>query len=595
MKAQVSRESGSGDQMDCNLPVGEQGLAARISGTITRRWDVLVILALAVLLWLPRLSGPIDLRYDAGVYYLLGTSLATGHGYRIPSEPGSPEALQYPPLLPAIVATYERALRTTDYTVVGPWLRTSYALLFLTYGLAVLALARRYLRPKLALVAALLCLLHYQSIFLSDLLFAELPFAVLAVGFALVAGSAREPLRPWLREMTAFAFAAAGFLLRTAGVALLAAWVLEALSRKRWRLAIARGALALVPIMAWQAYVARVRTSDEYRHPAYEYQRASYQYYNVSYAENALLIDPFQPELGRVGPGALATRLTTNLPELVAAVGEAVSTSATQWRQLLGKTQHKLLGRPLIPLNAVFVGILMLSAFIIVGLVLLAWRRAWLMAFILLGSIALVWTTPWPAQFSRYLAPLTAFVDICLVLAWSQISGAVRARVLGRAGILLRAALVGVLALAFTMETYTALRLFHARQLPDGIVFDPKRHGGYRLFAHEESWRAWEKAVAWISINAPQDGIIATTAPHFCYLLTGRRAVLPPMESDPLRARRLLDAVPVSNVIIDKLEFLDVSRRYARPAVETNLSEWRLVYSVDGTQTYARTIGPQGH
>src|SRR5215813_188042 len=90
--------------------------------TVTRWWGEAVVVAIAFLLWVPRLSGPIDLRWDAGVYYVLGTSLATGQGYRLLSEPGSPEAVQYPPLLPAIVAVCQRALGSTDTTVVAPWL-----------------------------------------------------------------------------------------------------------------------------------------------------------------------------------------------------------------------------------------------------------------------------------------------------------------------------------------------------------------------------------------------------------------------------------------------------------------------------------------
>src|SRR3982750_3130125 len=87
---------------------------------IARYWPQGIVIALAVLLWAPRLTGPIDLRWDAGVYYVLGTSLATGHGYRILSEPGSPEAVQYPPLLPAIVALYARAFGSIDPAVIGP-------------------------------------------------------------------------------------------------------------------------------------------------------------------------------------------------------------------------------------------------------------------------------------------------------------------------------------------------------------------------------------------------------------------------------------------------------------------------------------------
>src|SRR5215831_15616924 len=98
---------------------------SRLGNAIARHWGEAIVVALALLVWVPRLSGPIDLRWDGGVYYLLGTSLAQGHGYRIPSEPGSPEALQYPPLLPAVVALHQRALGTTNVDTVGPWLRKS--------------------------------------------------------------------------------------------------------------------------------------------------------------------------------------------------------------------------------------------------------------------------------------------------------------------------------------------------------------------------------------------------------------------------------------------------------------------------------------
>jgi hypothetical protein len=58
----------------------------------------IVLIALALLLWAPRLRGPLDLRWDGAVYYVLGTSLAEGKGYRLLNEPGEVEAVQYPPL-----------------------------------------------------------------------------------------------------------------------------------------------------------------------------------------------------------------------------------------------------------------------------------------------------------------------------------------------------------------------------------------------------------------------------------------------------------------------------------------------------------------
>ena len=63
------------------------------------------------------------------------------------------------------------------------------------------------------------------------------------------------------------------------------------------------------------------------------------------------------------------------------------------------------------------------------------------------------------------------------------------------------------------------------------------------------------------------------------------------MEPDPARARRLLEAVPVSYVVIDELKFLDMSRRYAHPAVEGDSLGWHPVHSVKGTQIYEHVLG----
>jgi hypothetical protein len=575
--------------------------------TVARWWGEVAVVAIALLLWIPRLSGPIDLRWDGGVYYLLGTSLAQGHGYRIPSEPGSPEALQYPPLLPAVVALYERALGSTDPAVVAPWLRKSYAGMFVGYAVAVLALARRYLPPGLAVAAATLSLLHHNTIFLSDLLFTELPFAVISLVFVLVATGRAQSSRAWLHEAVLFLLAAAGFLLRTAGVVLLAAWVIEALMRRRWALVLTRITLALVPIIAWQAHIARVRGSSEYIHAAYEYQRAPYQFYNVSYSENLSLIDPFRPEFGRVNAGRLVTHLANNLLVLPRALGEAVSAKADEWP--LKRLDNRLFrqraivnvedksntsGRidPISPepprRGIVLVPIFTLSAFVIGGIAILALRRAWLAVLIILGSIALICTTPWPLQFTRYLVALIPFLAICFISAWSQVCDALRANESRRTATVARAALAGLLVLGFAVQSYTAVKLFRLRA-SKGAIFVAQGIGtGSRFFAHDDSWQTWEDAVTWVGTNTAPDAIVATSAPHLCYLLTNRRSVLPPMESDATRERHLLEGVPVSHAIVDKLLALDVTRRYLFPALEANPGAWHVVYANDGASVYER-------
>ena len=568
----------------------------RIGKSIARYWAEAVVVVIALLLWAPRLSGPIDLRWDAGVYYVLGRSLATGHGYRILSEPGSPEALQYPPLLPTVVALYQRALGSTDPAIVAPWLRMSYATLFLVYALAVLALGRRYLRAGLAVTAVALCLLQVNTIFLSDVLLTELPFALVSVVFVLVAADSRLASRPRLRETVSFVLAAAGFLLRTAGIALLAAWVVEALARRRWRLALTRGVLAVLPVIAWQSNVARVHRSYEYRHPAYEYQRAPYQFYNVSYADSVGLIDSSrllpQPVHARVL--TLAVHFTTNLGPMLKGLGETISTNEYYWRQLLLNAQQRLLGRQVIPLGVVLVPIICLSALVTAGIIILARRRAWLIVSIVLLSVALIWITPWSDQFQRYLMPLAPFLAVAALLALSQLRAALRTsrRLRPLTVTVGQIALAGLALLALTSQTYTACQLFYQRWRSSANVAYDWGPVSQQYFYYGGRWRAWEAAAAWIRANTPLDAIVATPERHLCYLRTNRRAILPPMEANPTRARHLLEGVPVSYVIIDEIgEMASFGRRYALPAVQGDVVGWPLVYSVDGTQIYKRATG----
>ena len=91
----------------------------------------------------------------------------------------------------------------------------------------------------------------------------------------------------------------------------------------------------------------------------------------------------------------------------------------------------------------------------------------------------------------------------------------------------------------------------------------------------------------WIESHAPADVVVATSAPHLFYLLTKRKAVLPPMEINPVRERQLLKEVPVSYLIVDQLEALDVTRRYAMPAVAAD-PNWQLVQSTQGARIYQR-------
>jgi hypothetical protein len=524
------------------------------------------------LLWAPRLRGPIDLRYDAGVYYITGISLAEGRGYRLLNEPGEIHAIQYPPLLPAFVALHIRALGTSDPEVVGQALRISFAVLFTSYLLATYALARQFLGPTASIVVTMITAVYIHTIHLSDLLFAEVPFALLTVLFVFV----QRLGRGWGTTVTAGLLGAAAYLTRAAGIALLAAWVSEALVRRRWGEVAARASLALVPIVAWQVYTGTVKSGEEYAHPAYPYQRADYMYYNVGYVENILLVDPFVPELGRVTPRGLAARVTANLVNMPASLGRvfiggkglATRLSRGDWPRDGDLRRLALRGLYLAQLVAGCIALAGLGIFII--------RRDWLIPFYMAVSLVLIASTPWPEQFNRYLTPILPFVALSLVLplAWfAGASGRFRRDSVRRFGLGVFALVVAVFFGRSLNSDVSSFALFHTP------TFGAAPSGGHRLLFYWADWVRFDEALAWLREHGEPDAIVATTAPHWVYLKTGLKAVMSPMEADPAKAQALLDAVPVDYLIIDTLRFLDITQRYARPIVQKYPALWEAVYT----------------
>jgi hypothetical protein len=548
-----------------------------------RRWMAadlryaVVLAIVAVALWLPRLRGPLDLRYDAGVYYILGTSLAEGRGYRLLNEPGAIEAIQYPPLLPAVAAIHQRLLGTGDPVVVGWWLRLTAAALFVGYAVAVFALARRFVPSRFAFFATLLAILNAQALFLSDYFSADLPYAAVSTFFFLAPPGLGAGL-----------LAVAAFGLRTAGVALLAAWTAESLLRGRFRQALARGATAAAVVIGWQAYVASVKSDPAFTKPAYAYQRADYQFYNVGYLENMSYVDPFRPELGRASARDVAARVWTNVRGMPMSLGEA-ATLHRGW--LVGELVRVRERFPWakVPEGVVSATLVFMSALVIGGLVLLAFRGHWLVVLYVAGSVLLIAVTPWPGQFNRYLVPLAPFLALAFVSLPAALSER-SARSGGRWWRVASVAGLGVIGFVLVQQGYTVYKVFTKHHQAAVMTDATGRTHGYRLFFYDRTWRLHDDAIDWLARSARPRGVVATTTPHLVYLRTGMPAVMPPYESDPSMAESLLDQVPVRYLVVDQLSFLDVGRRYAGPVIEQRRDRWPLLYAANdsGPRIYRR-------
>lgn len=555
-----------------------------------------VITLLAMILWLPRLRGPLDLRFDAGVYYILGTSLAEGKGYRLLNEPGEITALQYPPALPALVAIEQKLLGTNDPEVVGQWLRWTYCGMFLLLSLSAYAIARQVLNPRYSFLAAVICTLSADGVYLSDLLQAELPFAVTTALFIIFSGVLRgqppegTPPPSRARETVNFTLASifgiVTFLIRSAGIALLGAWVGEAVLRGNFKAATFRLLIAAIPFVAWQAWVSHVKHSAEYNTPTYEYQRAAYQYYNVDYKDNLRLVDPFHPEWGFASKRDLVNRVIGNLPVMPLQVGNAVSMSLTSMNWtifLINKRVGRTDENPIVPWKISEYTAKGYSLIVLFGVLIFLSRRRWFVPLYLAATLFLICITPWPKQFMRYLWPSTPVLVVCLLVAFIKLRDLLPqiSRVSDRklASALLTMVLFAIPIFQLGNVAY-AFRLYH----------DPVPYGKGKLFYISAEWMSWEQAVDWLGKNSQPTDVIATSAPHCVYLKLGRKSVLPPMEADPNEELRLMDSVPVKYVIVGSFEFLEIDSRYVQPMIDFNPQAWKLVYTApDGlTKVYER-------
>jgi len=535
---------------------------------------LLVLFALTILVWLPRLNGPLDPRWDASAYYILGTSLAEGKGYKLLNEPGEIDAVQYPPLLPAIIAVHQWFAGTSDFFVVGHWLRISFFILFIAYILSAYALLRIYLPLRYAFLATLIFLFHYNTIYTSDNLLTEIPYGFVIILFLLCHQKSGKRVYSVLSVI----LLASLFALRTAGVAMLAAWIGESLLNREFKKAFLRITLSLIPILCWQSYIAAVEHSPQYRQPAYEYQRADYMYPNVTYAKNVFrLKNSFSPELGPTSLKDVAGRFLYNSAAVPLWLGEAVSSGQSNWSVIWDEFDRRLAPFPPSPRILIRCALIIIGLLALGGICLQLFRRQWIIPLYVLISIALMCLTPWPWVFPRYLVPLSPLLILSLFLMLISLQALSR-RVLPAGlkftGVILTSTL---LALILILEVAIVLHMY--RNSRPWVVYED-RNGQvvkYRLFYFYEHDQNLNVGLDWLNRRARPEDVVAVQEPHWAYLHTGLKAVLPPFELNPEKAQHLLDSVPATYLIVDENDYL--TRKYTEAVVKTFPDRWKRVFS----------------
>jgi hypothetical protein len=350
--------------------------------------------------------------------------------------------------------------------------------------------------------------------------------------------------------------------------------------------------IALLVVGGWQSRIAAVEKNPAYSTPAYPYQRAEYLFYNVSYARNVFLRDIEHPELGDLSLGELSKRVASNLLTVPSRLGQAVSATGVDWAQqrarlrklpIVGRVFHRTLPDVL----PVILGLMVIG-----GLVRQLLHTDRVMPLYVGAYVALLCMTPAAWESARYLLPIMPFLVIALwqcALAIRDWFGRRPRRTLAKLG---RFGAIAVAALILSVQLASLYDFFRDRH---GRVEYVDRSGTvvrYRLFYYREAYRALDAGLDWLRQHARPTEIIVSSMPHWVYLRTGMKAVMPPFETDPKKAQALLEAVPAAYLIIDGRTG-SFTREYGLPAVKAAPERWRLIYSsLAGELAIYRRLAP---
>ena len=468
------------------------------------------------------------------------------------------------------MATYQTVLQTSDPVVVGHALRLTAALISVAYAIAIFVLLSAYIPRTYALAAALIAVLQPQFAYFSDSLYAETFFGLFTVLFFILQRYRANTVCFLLSGLCAVL----AYEARTAGMCLLAAWVAESLLLRDYKRAAIAFVISIVPVVSWIAWIKAVESSPEYQQPAYAYQRAPYVYFNVSYARNLMtLADPSTPELGPLTTAVLFDRLRSNVKALPVSIGRAVS----------GWEAPERVALPL-------------AFLVLIGMILQARRKQYLMLMYVALSLAAVCLTPFQKQFVRYLMPLYPFFALALfqLLAKLAREPGFPARLVPSFA---RAVPVWIVVAIIGYQELDDLRNLYGLSHHDAAYEQRGQLVEYKLFYYVPLGTAFDQALDWLQRRAEPADVIAATDPQWVYLRTGRKAVLPPFEPNGKTAQQLIDTVPVKYLIVEsKPERLGLGAyyRFTSALLRENPSAWDRVWSSPegGIEIYQRT-GPR--
>ncbi|HKN86752.1 MAG TPA: hypothetical protein VJV04_07835, partial [Nitrospiraceae bacterium] len=293
------------------------------------------------------------------------------------------------------------------------------------------------------------------------------------------------------------------------------------------------------------------------------------------------LRDPFTPELGKLTREDLARRVVHHLVQMPTSLGEGLSAKVWYWRKYTATILAPLQAIPAlwrIPAYMPDVVLPVLGGLICIGMVLLFRQGEVFIPVYLAFVLVALCLIPWPEQWPRYWAPTVPFLALALFrCVWAIRSGSRFSPWPVKIVSLTVAILVGAIFVCQLFTLYTA----YVVQAGQAAYRDRNGHVvSSRLFFYkEDGYRELDAGLDWLMAHAKSTDIVAASMPHWVYLRTGLKSIMPPFERDMDNMQALLDSVPVTYVVVDASP-VNFARDYTVPLLKNSPDRWSLVHAV---------------
>jgi hypothetical protein len=456
--------------------VSESSAAAEWGETATRLANSTALAAaVAAVVVLPIAIAAVDnapagVFQDDGMYMILAKSLATGHGYRWINLPGQPPATHYPPGYPAFLSLLWRIGPAFPANVV--FFKLVNALLLAAAAAVMAVFVRRRLTrssPAACLVAIAGCA-AIPVLVLSNLVMSETLFLALLLPALLYAEWYIERDAAPLRHAVGLAILGGTLMLvRSHGVAFVAAAAGMLLVRRRFRALSVYAAVVLLIAMPWHYWQS---------------------------VNNGVVPLPMRGAYGSYGTWFLQGSPAHSL----AFLGRTVAATSREIFAMLFVLTTS--GMPALALR--FFGVAIAIALLVLGLVSLRRRTPVTAAFLCLFlAIVMVWPFA-PARFVWAVWPLLVMCFVAGVIAMKAWSARAPWMQAGRAIVAAGALITLVGYGTYNLRGYSGRWWSSIARAAVGLA---------------------GPTVAWVARNTAPDAVVSSNSEGMIYLYTGRLAV----------------------------------------------------------------------